>query len=333
MKEAPRPEGPLPPTPLHCPSLLGAGGAASLPRARALLCGRVWGKGILRAGAPVAGSEAWRLYEYITRHFIATVSHDCRYLQSTISFSIGPEHFTCTGKSVISPGDAAAATSPLPHGHGQAEWRPGPEQLHPVSPGFTEIMPWQSVPLEESLPTCQRGDSFAVGEMKMLEKQTSPPDYLTEAELITLMEKHGIGRRGCGPCALTPTGLSVGPGCRRSTYRKTQKSDQSPDPHSQPRPVPELGDKETTFLRVLFPSEGMEMPAPWPGNSRTGTSLPSENRQPRAPCWLGSTATDVRSSLAEGPACVPGLVCDLCPYPPGAYLPAGPSPQAVPSLW
>lgn len=63
-----------------------------------------------------------------------------------------------------------------------------------ISLGFTEIMPWQSVPLEESLPTCQKGDSFTVGEVKMLEKQTSPPDYLTEAELITLMEKHGIGR-------------------------------------------------------------------------------------------------------------------------------------------
>ncbi|XP_057602423.1 DNA topoisomerase 3-beta-1 isoform X2 [Hippopotamus amphibius kiboko] len=108
------------------------------------------------------GGEAWRLYEYITRHFIATVSHDCRYLQSTISFRIGPERFSCTGKTVISP-------------------------------GFTEIMPWQSVALEESLPTCQRGDTLAVAEVKMLEKQTSPPDYLTEAELITLMEKHGIG--------------------------------------------------------------------------------------------------------------------------------------------
>lgn len=27
----------------------------------------------------------------------------------------------------------------------------------------------------------------------MTERQTSPPDYLTEAELISLMEKHGIG--------------------------------------------------------------------------------------------------------------------------------------------
>nr|XP_039318295.1 DNA topoisomerase 3-beta-1 isoform X3 [Saimiri boliviensis boliviensis] len=108
------------------------------------------------------GGDAWWLCEYITRHFVATVSHDCKYLQSTISFRIGPELFTCSGKTVLSP-------------------------------GFTEIMPWQSVPLEESLPTCQRGDTFTVSEVKMLEKQTSPPDYLTEAELIMLMERHGIG--------------------------------------------------------------------------------------------------------------------------------------------
>ncbi|KAM7145146.1 DNA topoisomerase 3-beta-1 isoform 2-T2 [Macrochelys suwanniensis] len=59
--------------------------------------------------------------------------------------------------------------------------------------GFTDIMPWQSIPLEESLPNCEKGDVFPVNEVKLLEKQTNPPDYLTEAELITLMEKHGIG--------------------------------------------------------------------------------------------------------------------------------------------
>ncbi|XP_057225013.1 DNA topoisomerase 3-beta-1 isoform X2 [Malurus melanocephalus] len=108
------------------------------------------------------GGDSWRLYEYITRHFIATVSADCKYLQTTIAFSIGPERFTCVGKVV-------------------------------TSPGFTEIMPWQSIPLEESLPHCEKGDLVPIGEIKLLEKQTSPPDYLTEAELITLMEKHGIG--------------------------------------------------------------------------------------------------------------------------------------------
>ncbi|XP_042721854.1 DNA topoisomerase 3-beta-1 [Lagopus leucura] len=108
------------------------------------------------------GGDGWRLYEYITRHFIATVSADCKYLQTNISFSIGPERFSCVGKVV-------------------------------TSPGFTEIMPWHSIPLEGSLPCCEKGDLFPVGEIKLLEMQTSPPDYLTEAELITLMEKHGIG--------------------------------------------------------------------------------------------------------------------------------------------
>lgn len=109
-----------------------------------------------------SGGDSWRLYEYITRHFIATVSADCKYLQTNISFSIGPERFNCVGKVV-------------------------------TSPGFTEIMPWHSIALEESLPSCEKGDLFPVGEIKLLEMQTSPPDYLTEAELITLMEKHGIG--------------------------------------------------------------------------------------------------------------------------------------------
>lgn len=32
-----------------------------------------------------------------------------------------------------------------------------------------------------------------IKEARLTEHQTQPPDYLTEAELITLMEKHGIG--------------------------------------------------------------------------------------------------------------------------------------------
>lgn len=108
------------------------------------------------------GSDGWRLYEYITRHFIATVSQDCKYLQTTIDFSIGTELFSCSGKTLISP-------------------------------GYTAVMPWQGIPLEEAMPECERGDTFTVDEIKLVEKQTSPPDYLTEAELITLMEKHGVG--------------------------------------------------------------------------------------------------------------------------------------------
>jgi len=48
--------------------------------------------------------------------------------------------------------------------------------------------------------TCRLSNYFqliisnqAIKEVKLTERQTSPPDYLTEADLITLMEKHGIG--------------------------------------------------------------------------------------------------------------------------------------------
>ncbi|XP_026043499.1 DNA topoisomerase 3-beta-1 isoform X3 [Astatotilapia calliptera] len=54
------------------------------------------------------GSDGWRLYEYITRHFIATVSQDCKYLQTTIEFSIGTEAFSCSGRTLISPGTDAS---------------------------------------------------------------------------------------------------------------------------------------------------------------------------------------------------------------------------------
>ncbi|XP_043967800.1 DNA topoisomerase 3-beta-1 isoform X2 [Gambusia affinis] len=59
--------------------------------------------------------------------------------------------------------------------------------------GYTTVIPWQGIPLEEALPACECGDTFTVEEIKLVEQQTSPPHYLTEAELITLMEKHGIG--------------------------------------------------------------------------------------------------------------------------------------------
>lgn len=36
-------------------------------------------------------------------------------------------------------------------------------------------------------------EEVAIKETKLTKRETSPPDFLSEAELITLMEKHGIG--------------------------------------------------------------------------------------------------------------------------------------------
>ncbi|ROT81135.1 putative DNA topoisomerase 3-beta-1 [Penaeus vannamei] len=106
--------------------------------------------------------DSWRLYEYITKHFIGTLMPDCIYLSTTICISIGAENFSVNGKQLLDP-------------------------------GFTKVMDWLALQDEEKLPDVKSGDEFAVLETRLSERQTSPPDYLTEAELISLMEKHGIG--------------------------------------------------------------------------------------------------------------------------------------------
>ncbi|XP_041366537.1 DNA topoisomerase 3-beta-1-like [Gigantopelta aegis] len=106
--------------------------------------------------------DSWRLYDYITRHFIATLSPDCTYLQTTVSFEIGAEKFSCTGKTLLDP-------------------------------GYTSVMEWQAITSDEVMPIFNKEQIVPVDSVRLVEKQTSPPDYLTESELITLMEKHGIG--------------------------------------------------------------------------------------------------------------------------------------------
>lgn len=107
-------------------------------------------------------SEAWKLYDYITRHFIGTLSRDCKYLSTTATILINEEVFTVTGKSLLDP-------------------------------GYTTVMTWQAFDKNEIVPNLKENEVVPIKEMRLTEHQTSPPDYLTEAELITLMEQHGIG--------------------------------------------------------------------------------------------------------------------------------------------
>ncbi|CAN6722764.1 unnamed protein product [Malus baccata var. baccata] len=107
------------------------------------------------------GNDAWRLYEYICKHFIGTVSPDCKYVRTKVDFSIGGESFHCVGQRVLVK-------------------------------GFTSIMPWLAIN-EKNLPQFTKGEKLEVSTVDLHEGLTSPPDYLSESELISLMEKNGIG--------------------------------------------------------------------------------------------------------------------------------------------
>ena len=106
--------------------------------------------------------DSWKIYDYVVRHFIGSVAYNCKYLNTIMRFDINGEKFSFTGKKLLEP-------------------------------GFTSVMTWQAVTDEESVPNFGKNDLIDISDVKLQEKQTSPPDYLTEADLITLMEKHGIG--------------------------------------------------------------------------------------------------------------------------------------------
>ncbi|EDV28672.1 uncharacterized protein TRIADDRAFT_49643 [Trichoplax adhaerens] len=114
------------------------------------------------AGRNELSGDSWRLYDYIVRHYLGSVMEDCRYTQTTYMVEISKESFTCSGAVV-------------------------------TSPGFLSVMNWLQQDEGQNLPNLDRGAVLEITEAKLSEHQTSPPDYLTESELITLMEKHGIG--------------------------------------------------------------------------------------------------------------------------------------------
>ncbi|KAL5542809.1 hypothetical protein UlMin_010519 [Ulmus minor] len=116
---------------------------------------------MLSATEDMLDNDAWRLYDYVCRHFIGSVSPDCKYLRTKVGFSIGGESFHCVGQ-------------------------------HVTVNGFTAIMPWLAVN-DKKLPQFTKGEKIEIVRVELYEGSTSPPDCLSESELISLMEKNGIG--------------------------------------------------------------------------------------------------------------------------------------------
>ncbi|CAJ1075858.1 DNA topoisomerase 3-alpha [Xyrichtys novacula] len=106
------------------------------------------------------GNEG-RVYEFIVRHFLACVSQDAQGQETVVDIDIAQEKFSASGLMII-------ARNYL--------------DVYPYDRWSTKV-----------IPVYQQGSQFQPSAIEMVDGQTSAPQLLTEADLISLMEKHGIG--------------------------------------------------------------------------------------------------------------------------------------------
>ena len=138
----------------------------------------------------LSGDNA-RIYDLVVRHFLATVSEDAVYLVTELRFQaeICKESFTATKKIEINP-------------------------------GFLAIYDRQKEDKEDvgqqDLPDVKAGSHYKISSLRIRSGTTSPPGHLTESELISLMEKHGIGTDASIPThinnIMTRNYVTLGPG-------------------------------------------------------------------------------------------------------------------------
>lgn len=113
-----------------------------------------------KKGDGLSGLEA-KVYELITRHFLACVSKDAVGNETTVLISINGEEFSANGLIIL--------------------------ELN-----YLEVYTYFKWNAKE-LPRFQANEEFIPESVMMNESRTTPPQLLTESELIGLMERHSIG--------------------------------------------------------------------------------------------------------------------------------------------
>lgn len=106
--------------------------------------------------------EERRVYEFVVRRFLACCSEDAKGETSTVELTYGPEIFTASGLIVLQR-------------------------------NYLDAYPYDKWESTRQLPKFTLHETFTPTEAKMSDGKTTPPGYLTEPELIALMDANGIG--------------------------------------------------------------------------------------------------------------------------------------------
>lgn len=106
--------------------------------------------------------NAKRLYEFVVRRFLACCSDDAKGQATDMDIKYGDESF---------------------HAHG----------VIVLERNYLVVYPYENWHDSAEMPSFTVGERFEPMEANMTEGKTSPPGYLTEADLIALMDANGIG--------------------------------------------------------------------------------------------------------------------------------------------
>ncbi|KAI0243784.1 DNA topoisomerase, partial [Massospora cicadina] len=123
------------------------------------------------AAAPELNGDEAKVYELVARRFLAACSKDAAGLQTTVEVDIAGEKFTAKGGSL-----RYALTS----------------GLRILELNYLEIYPYDKWS-DKLLPPFRAGEAFMPTVLEMVDGETSPPALLSEAELIGIMSRNGIG--------------------------------------------------------------------------------------------------------------------------------------------
>lgn len=103
-----------------------------------------------------------RVYEFVTRRFLACCSEDAKGESTTVEIEYGDETFFTNGLIVLER-------------------------------NYLDVYPYERWTSSQPLPRFNLHETFEPTEANITEGETSAPGYLTEPELIALMDANGIG--------------------------------------------------------------------------------------------------------------------------------------------
>lgn len=117
---------------------------------------------ITYAAPSVLNDQEKSLYEFVTRRFLACCSEDAKGTATDVDILYGDEKF---------------------HAHG----------VIVLERNYLDVYPYENWTNSAELPNFTMGEVFEPTEAMMTEGKTTPPGYLTEADLLALMDANGIG--------------------------------------------------------------------------------------------------------------------------------------------